>query len=399
MFCKIFFFIFYCNQIYAQDLLKQCRLPNRAPPHNVAIGFPKVSNRARSTGTLTITVLFVDFSDMPATQTVEQVFSLISPTTENFYSKNSYNNFKINFLPYFKWLRMSKRSTDYGMSPSISFNSQRAYITEAANIARGFSVDFSTSDEIVVLTNPLVTAVPYGPAFCSQPGSGVTINGREIINGANSGYDINNWKEYWLIHELGHTLGLVDLYAFSGDLFRFTGGWSIMGNINGFAREFLAWERWLMGWLPDSQIKCVSDSSSYFISPIENLDNLNKMLIVPLSSTSAVVVESRRSSVYDNLEKEGILVYFIDTSVASGSGPIQILPIDYSDTDKRSAILAVGESVKYISVTVTYLNQGTITDEVKIVSDVPIYSSANSNFGFHLVFFILLWAKFSIILR
>ena len=354
--------------------------PNRASSNNMAIGFPRISNRARSTGTLTITVLFVDFSDMPATQTVEQVFSLISPTTENFYSKNSYNNFKINFLPYFKWLRMSKRSTDYGMSPSISFNSQRAYITEAANIARGFSVDFSTSDEIVVLTNPLVTAVPYGPAFCSQPGSGVTINGREIINGANSGYDINNWKEYWLIHELGHTLGLVDLYAFSGDLFRFTGGWSIMGNINGFARELLAWERWLMGWLPDSQVICVSNNSSYVISPIEILDDLNKTLIVPLSYTSAIVVESRRSLGYDTIVKEGVIVYFIDTSISTGKGPIQVLPINNSDTDKSNLILGVGESVSYSSVKVTYSLKINNSDQVIIESDGPIYSKAISKF-------------------
>lgn len=375
-FSKFYYIIIFLSFSNIHEILSksQCRLLNTlGSGENVAIGFPRLSNRAKSIGTLRITVLFVDFSDFPAKQTPQQVFSLISPMTENFISQNSYSKLKINFIPHYKWLRMSKVSTAYGMSPSISFTSQRNYITEASNIAsKKDNVDFSTSDEIVVLTNPLATSVPYGPAFCSSPGSGITIKGKEFINSVSSGHDITNWSNFWLNHELCHTLGLPDLYAFSGVQFGYTGGWSIMGNINANAREFFAWERWLLDWISDSQVLCLSASSkgSHLenISSIEVANNVaNKMAVITLSSSKALVVESRRSMGYDKISKKGILVYLVDTSIRTGSGPIKVLPINLKDESKMNNILSASQSITYANVKVQVVSSGTVSDQVKII--------------------------------
>jgi hypothetical protein len=144
---SVLFFIIYIflsiTCTYAQ--ISQCRLANAVSSgENVAIGFPRLTNRAKSLGKFSITVLFVDFSDAPATQTPQQVFSLISPTTEKFIAQTSYSKLNITFLPYYKWLRMSKTSASYAMKPSISFNSHRAYMTEAASLATSFGVNFAT---------------------------------------------------------------------------------------------------------------------------------------------------------------------------------------------------------------------------------------------------------------
>ena len=364
---------FLCCIVSLASAQQQCQLTNPSNQYeNVAIGFPRLSDRAKSIGRLNLTVLFVDFRDKPAgTQTPQQIFSIISPTTENFFAANSYSKLNISFFPYFKWLRMSKDSTAYSMSPSISFESQRAYITEAVNLASG-SVDFSKSDEIIVMTNPLATAIAYGPAFCSSTGWGVSAKGKEFINAVTSGSDLSYWKNYWLIHELSHTLGLPDLYAFSGQQFGYTGGWSIMGNINAAAREFFGWERWLLGWLTDSQIVCVTANkgTTYAsLSPIETVNNKNptKLVVITLSNRRAVVVESRRTLGYDTLAKQGILVYLVDTSVRTGSGPIQVLPINTSDNTKSMAALSVGQSLIYESVSVYYTLNETDSDRVKIV--------------------------------
>jgi hypothetical protein len=46
---------------------------------------------------------------------------------------------------------------------------------------------------------------------------------------------------------------------------------------------------------------------------------------VPLTETTALVVESRRKLGYDSLlRKEGALLYKVDTSVPSGEGPIVV---------------------------------------------------------------------------
>ena len=48
-------------------------------------------------------------------------------------------------------------------------------------------------------------------------------------------------------------------------------------------------------------------------------------MVVPLTETTALVVESRRKLGYDSrLGKEGALLYKVDTSVPTGEGPIVV---------------------------------------------------------------------------
>jgi M6 family metalloprotease-like protein len=250
---------FSTSNVYSQpSKLQQCRLPNLNPLDDVAIGFPRISNRVRTTGLLNITVLFVDFQDAPATLTPQQVFSIISPEAENFFYVSSYGKLTLRLIPHLRWLRMSRVSTSYNMSQSVTPVDQKAFINEAISLAT--NVDFSTSDEVVVLTNPAARAIRYGQTFAPKRGNGITVRGRTFENAINSGFDLPNWGSFWLNRELSHTMGLPDLYAFSGNgpLLGFTGGWSLMGNINGVGREYFGWERWLMGWLSNSQVVCVT---------------------------------------------------------------------------------------------------------------------------------------------
>jgi hypothetical protein len=151
----------YCQT--QQSQLNACRLPNLHPLDDVAIGFPRISNRIRTTGILNATVLFVDFSDAPSTLTPQQVFSMISPGAENFFYVSSYGKLTLRLMPHLRWLRMSRVSTSYNMTQAITHASQRAFINEA--IALASNVDFSTSEEVVVLTNPTARAIRYGHTF------------------------------------------------------------------------------------------------------------------------------------------------------------------------------------------------------------------------------------------
>jgi M6 family metalloprotease-like protein len=115
----------------------------------------------------------------------------------------------------------------------------------------------------------------------------------------------------WLNHESGHTMGLPDLYAAPSDdatRHRFVGGFGLMGRIDGNAPEYFAFERWQLGWLDDTQIVCLpSGEQTVFLSAIEISLGI-KAVIVPLSESRAVVVESRQPFGYDaNLVKPGAL--------------------------------------------------------------------------------------------
>jgi hypothetical protein len=67
-----------------------------------------------------------------------------------------------------------------------------------------------------------------------------------------------------------------------------------------------------------------------------------KAVVVPLTETTALVVESRRKLGYDShLSKEGALVYKVDTSVRTGEGPIVVGST--SKPPDASALLGPGE--------------------------------------------------------
>ena len=91
------------------------------------------------------------------------------------------------------------------------------------------------------------------------------------------------------------------------------------------------------------------------------------MITVKLSATKALVAESRRSMGYDVLGKQGVLVYLVDTSIRTGSGPIQVLPLNLSDGSKMNSVLGVGQSIKYGNVQVTLVSSTGALDNVKIV--------------------------------
>ena len=358
------------------DLVAACKLPVADGRGDVSIGgWPRIKERLKSTGDVIATVVMVDFSDAPATMTPAEAFARISPSADVF-KEVSYGKFNYTFKPQLKWYRMSKKSSEY-VTGGWTFNSHRSYISEAANLA-DMEVDFSKTESLIILANPDAQGIGYtGPAFAPTRSNGLTLDGKYISNGATSAHDLNNWKAIWLNHEVTHTLGLVDLYAFTQesatnqyDGLRFTGEFSYMGSSSFESNSpgLFAFERWNLGWLDDSQIKCMSENkTTQLITPVETIGGV-KAVIVPISKTKAVVIESRRPLGIDSkLSKSGALVYVVDSTIQSGLGPIRVYPSDVtSDPRYLKAPRAVGEkiTVEGITVTVTQSNESGDTVEV-----------------------------------
>ena len=334
----------------------------------ISLGFPRLAERLKSTGTVRIGVVFVDFPDSVATRTTQSVFSLISPDAERRYSAMSYGKATFELVPLQRWLRMGRASTAYSMSrTNTTFNSHRDFISEALNLSSGL-LSVNVLDGFVVLANPDAASLDFGPAFTpNDTFFAATAAGRQWMNGASSGTDLLSWGSGWFNHEFGHAMGLVDLYAFSGSGNRFVGQFSLMGQINGGAPELFGWERWTLGWVADSQVSCLTTGSSTTdLTPIATAGGV-KIAVAKLSSSRAVVVESRRRLGYDTgLSKEGVIVYVVDTSVRSGEGVLRILPINDSDQSKMSVALSAGESLTFENVQVRVVSSGAGGDRVTI---------------------------------
>ncbi len=369
---SLFISVTACAKKKSDQIYTNCKLPIADGRGGVAIGgFPRYPDRLASTGTVNATVIFVDFSDAPATKTPAQAFAMVSGATATF-TEQSYGRMTYTMTPTLQWFRMSKPSTSY----SYSGSGHLTFIQEAVSVADS-TVNFSTTDSLVIITNPDSTQFSQGPAMATTAGNGVTADGHEMVNVVTSGNDLNSWGSIWLNHEVTHTLGLVDLYSYTNttfpDILYDVGKFSYMG-FNSFTSNspgLTAWERWVLGWLDDSQVTCATPRTSgeinTLITPIGTSGG-QKAVIIPVGDTKVVVVESRRASGIDaNIVKTGALVYTVDSSVPSGYGAVQVFPKGgSSDPYLTLSPRATGESVTVAGIKVEVVASDATGDTVKI---------------------------------
>lgn len=129
-------------------------------------------------------------------------------------------------------------------------------------------VDFAGYDFIVLHTWPDYTQRPSTRRSYASPAGPRTLNvdGERINNYTRlfSTPGTGARREITLVHEIGHLLGLPDLYAETSPdrqlqnhlSNRFSGGVSLMES--GIEYGFSGWERWILGWLPNDEIRCFS---------------------------------------------------------------------------------------------------------------------------------------------
>ncbi len=344
-----------------------CKLP-RVIEGPIALGFPKVEGLAPSIGQLNMTVLFVDFEDVPASKSLDSVFSIINPIAPNFFYETSYGRLELNLNPHLEWLRLSKPSEHYATAiyygqPHLDF------IQEAVDLADD-KVDFSQTNIVLVVTNPEAEKIKQGPTFKSIDSAyHIKADGASIPTGITSGYDINYWGGIWLAHEMGHTFGLPDLYHFGSDsLNRYVGTFGLMGTCDAHAPGYFAFERWILGWLDDDQIYCHEIGEAVVeIQAIEKVGG-TKALIIALDNSRALVVESRRKIGFDKKSREGALVYLVNTALPGGSGPIRVKPGVKSKYEfLQDAPMVKGETYTFENVRIEILDSNKESDKVKVI--------------------------------
>lgn len=318
-----------------------------------------------STGRVRAAVLFIDFEDAPASLSPEDAFAMLDSGAEELYATLSYGHMQFELVPHLTWLRMSGSGSTY---TNTTFEGELAVLQEAANLADA-EVDFTGFDMIVAMSDPNTSPFAIGPAFTGgeQPYGvgGIEVDGVTINNGTVSGQDLNYWGYAWLNHETGHLMGLADLYLYGAEVYlRYVQDWSMMGQITGLGLELFGWERWQLGWLDDYQIACFPEGGTATLTAVE-VEGGVKIVVVPVSESQALVVESRRAMGYDLwLPEGGALVYTIDTAIASGEGPLRVQP--EGSPDLMAAPLAPGESLTVAGVTVTVLAADELTDIVQV---------------------------------
>jgi M6 family metalloprotease-like protein len=283
---------------------------------------------------LSAVMIFVDFFDVRATESTTQLHNRLVPNARAWYAEASYGRATLDVTPIHRWFRMARGSRDYGIQNGLTFAEHKHYVADALAAADA-EVDFSRY-RIVYVVAARGSALLRSPAFHAVPGDGIAVDGVEVRHSATFGEDVREvsppgYGSNVVVHETGHLLGLPDLYDGTATdysrLFRFTGDWDAMSSTNTGA-HFLAWHKWKLGWIDQTQLTCLHDPGEVTatISPAAAASGL-KAVVVPTGPSTAFVIEARRRSGQDaRLCEAGVLIYSVDALVHSGAGPIRVQP-------------------------------------------------------------------------
>jgi M6 family metalloprotease-like protein len=338
-----------------------------------------VGQRLQSFGRIKALVVPVDFTDIIGKDNTVTYFSEVTDGVRDFFYKQSYGSVAFDFDIVPDWIRAPFASTKFGTGGSVGAGDPNGYLNALISLTDG-AIDYSGYDAVYYLVPkemPMAN-MGWGPAITSPH----WISNGVIINGATGGADMyyveNNgivggrWK--WMAHETGHAFGLYDedLDHKSQSL----GYWGIMAmSWSNNAIELGAWDRYLQGWLQQSQVNCVemksltADGESTKISPIVRLDKEVKSIMVPVTSSKILVIESRKSESLDNIrpENEGVLVYTVDMKKGQlGGGYVIQKRIGSKDANFEDAALHAGDSIIVEGVKITVTELSASGDTVKI---------------------------------
>lgn len=247
-------------------------------------------------------------------------------------------------------------------------------------------VDFSSVDRVIVVipgqSDPSFLGVqPYVSGATSE-GNVVGMSLQPISSSTKLGE-----RQYLLahpmsiLHELFHSgVGLDDHSGNQKWLIGPDLGMANWGLMSTMKTDLSGWEKWLKGFMLDSQIRCVnlSETTNHWIIPGGVKSTKQKLLVIPISSSKVVVIESvRAKGINYKLAKqsEGALVYVVDASeIRHAYGISLILPEGRvmeveSQTVKfigASAPLKLGESVSVEGVRIQVIEAGVFGDVIQV---------------------------------
>lgn len=319
---------------------------------------------------MNIQVLPLETLDYKSSSTPQKDYGHFFKIVETWLANNSDNGFtgKINipenYLPFKKFLGEYKEIGIHGG------NNQK--FLEEVMTAVDSEIDFKETYMVIVLVPPQVD-----PSLLATGGGGYPEHkdGNQIdrfmvvspFNFSNTDRPQANTSflsPVILIHQFQH-----GNWNF-GDYLD-TGGWGLMSLPT--TTDLLGWQKYISGFYGDHQVRCLpTDMSSISVlTPSVAKTIKEKLAVIPISKTKAIVLESMRAGGFNyKLPKgsEGLLVYEIDSAIADHSKGIAVISNKRGMATERlmGATLKKKEFVVTNGFKITVTESGTFGDVVKV---------------------------------
>lgn len=269
-----------------------------------------------------------------------------------------------------------------------NFNNKRWELVEKIVAATDSKIDFSEADMVWFLApsnvkrSVLANHIAYGRALRTAE-KVFSVNTSTYISSPINDFskDFPQREPFGFIHELIHITDALDDHYGNGLDDLGTGSW---GNMSGAMFDFLAWDKWSLGWINNSQVRCAprNTTSTHWIKPSTIRGAHEKLLMIPISRTKSIAVESIRNSGFNfkiPVTRLGALVYTVDTSLLDdrtkhGDGLNVICPSrgcsNSPTSDSRfklpDATLKLGESVEVMGYRISVIEAGAFGDVIRV---------------------------------
>lgn len=287
-------------------------------------GFPLQGALLPTSGTVRFLTVLIDFPDAPGTNADLLKLRSQEKVMTDWFSTSSNGKLKAEVTTVDRWFRAPKNSFDYEISPN-----------QYGALHPKFAQEFIDLTGSTFNWNGIHTVMFHFPDsqkskfMSAQLGRNQKLNTPQGVKTLNYQYygvwqhdyarsiassNPDYWAGQWL-HENLHDLGLT-LHA-PGN-----GFYSGVGQSQAsLSLTLSAWETFKLGWLDDSQIFCLPKASlsNAMISliPLEEAKDGNKIVVVPVDASKALVIEARRpiglSSKWPK-DASGLYIYRVDTA-------------------------------------------------------------------------------------
>ena len=367
--------------------VNQCKLP--AQNNNNNVGFRP--NGWQFSGDLKIQVIPIEFTDFKSTESPVKEYGKYLNYIKDMFFKISDGNTRITLEIPENYLQLGKELKSYETKATLEKNGKFTwkkldlvrYQNDIFNVADK-EINFTNIDMTIVLVPLSVPSeyIAHSPQFRMdnvRTAEG-TVEYNYLMPPATE-VDFMSWfgvEPFLHLHEFFHANGLLNDHGGDNDgqgPNKGTGRW---GNMSGMVTDFILWDKWIAGMLRDDQVICASPvtSGTYWIKPANYFGTFEKLLVIPISLTKAIAIESERAAGMNfKIPKiaEGALVYTLDTLDTRFESGITVIrpdnrtgPVQLGQFILADAPLKTGESINVWGYRITVVESGDFGDVIKV---------------------------------